>query len=348
MLASRSVRVKHRGVDDLPYSTTPNDAYFRSVFGDPERAALLFQARLDPALVARINWSSLSLSSGSYVDRTLAKSESDLVFTAQMDDREIVLYLLFEHQSTVDKSMALRFMGYTMQILQKHHLEHGFPLPMVVSFLLHQGPEPWTTSPQLLDLFGLSEAEKVAFGPHLPQFRYTLLDLTQLDPTAEVYHDQLKVVLQLMKLARIKKIAEFLRWLKEGLSTGRIRVPESLLEQSFVCVLHVDDVIDVETIADTLASQPQLKSNVMTLAERLIAQGEERGEARGEAIGEARGEARGKAHGEALGEVRGKIKVLEPLMGLKATTDESLSVMSLEQLNERFAELEEHYRLRFK
>jgi hypothetical protein len=218
----------------------------------------------------------------------------------------------------------------------------------VVSFLLHQGPEPWTISPQLLDLFGLSEGEKVAFGPHLPQFRYTLLDLTQLDPTAEVYHDQLKVVLQLMKLARVKKIAEFLRWLKEGLMTGSIRVPESLLEQSFVYVLNVDDVVDVETIADTLASQPQLKSNVMTLAERLIAQGEAKGEARGEARGEALGEARGKAHGEALGEVRGKIKVLEPLMGLKATADEALSAMSLEQLNERFAELEEQYRLRFK
>jgi predicted transposase/invertase (TIGR01784 family) len=92
-------------VDDFldASSPTPNDAYFRAVFADPTRAALFFRSHLEPDLVQMVEWSTLSLQSGSFVDKSLTKSESDLVFTAKRAGQDLVLYLLFEHQSTVDE-----------------------------------------------------------------------------------------------------------------------------------------------------------------------------------------------------------------------------------------------------
>jgi hypothetical protein len=64
-------------VDDLlAFSTTPNDAYFKAAFGDPQRAALFFQSHLDPSLAARVDWPSLRVIPSSYVERSLTQTES--------------------------------------------------------------------------------------------------------------------------------------------------------------------------------------------------------------------------------------------------------------------------------
>jgi predicted transposase/invertase (TIGR01784 family) len=328
-------------VDDfLDFSTTPNDAYFKAAFGDPQRAALFFQSHLEQALVRRVDWSSLRLVSGSYVEKSLAQSESDLVFSASMDGQQVLFYLLFEHQSTVDTYMPLRLLGYIYRLLSKYQEEHGLPLPVVLPFVLHQGPEKWNVSTQFQDLFGLTQDQLDLLGPYIPKFQHALLDLTEEDPANEEYHDQLRLVLQLMKQARIRKIGEFLSWLKEELTNGHRDLPEGLLLLSFVYLVHVDDQVDRKTIAATLAAYPDIKDSVMTYAQKLTAEGE--------AIGEARGEARGKAMGEAHGKVKGKIEVLEQLMGEVQTSSEVLDAMTLEQLQQHFVELERQYRLRFK
>jgi len=55
-----------------------HDALFKKTFSVPEHAAAALRAVLPPSLVARLDFSTLSLCSGSFVDETLAGSESDL------------------------------------------------------------------------------------------------------------------------------------------------------------------------------------------------------------------------------------------------------------------------------
>lgn len=106
--------------DPMTEPKQPHDALFKKTFSVPEHAAAEFRAVLPAKLVARMDFSTLTLCSGSYVDEALSGSESDLLFSVQISGRPALLYALFEHQSTPDKLMPLRLLGYIVRILMRH------------------------------------------------------------------------------------------------------------------------------------------------------------------------------------------------------------------------------------
>ena len=314
----------------------PNDAYFKQVFSHLPRATLFFQTHLDAELVALIDWPSLKLEPASFVKQSLQQTHSDLLFSAKMDGRELKLYLLFEHQTSIDPEMPLRVLSYVLEILLAHQKAEGLPLPPVLPFVLHQGPERWTVSPCFEDMFELTKAQASVLMPYLPKFRHLLLDLTQRDPDKDEIHDPLRLVFQLMKLARQKRLADFLQWIAEEMARPGWEVEDALILLSYLYAMSVDVTIDEKQIAHSLEQKPNLKENIMSLAQQLIA----RGEARGIVVGEARGEARGVWIG--------KIQLLEQLQGSEITPTVALESLDLPKLEARFIELEQTYSAKFK
>src|SRR5689334_3764797 len=90
----------------------PHDALFRRIFEQPEHAAAELRAVLPRELLARTDLSTLRLVSGTFVDAELTQSQSDLLFSVQLGDKPALLYVLFEHQSTVDELMPFRILKY--------------------------------------------------------------------------------------------------------------------------------------------------------------------------------------------------------------------------------------------
>ena len=81
----------------------PHDLFVRYTFGHPERAEAELRAVLPAYVVSEVDWSSLRQESGSVVDPELRETESDLLFTARLrTGRSLLLYVLLEHQSSVD------------------------------------------------------------------------------------------------------------------------------------------------------------------------------------------------------------------------------------------------------
>jgi len=239
-----------------------------------------------------------------------------------MGERELKLYLLFEHQTSVDAEMPLRLLSYVLEILLVHQKAAGLP------FVLHQGPDRWTASPCFEDLFDLPEAEASVLRPYLPKFRHLLLDLTQRDPDQDEIHDSLRLVFQLMKLARQKKLADFLCWNAREMSRPGWEVEDALVLLSYLYAMCVDAGIDEQQIAHNLEQKPHLKESIMSLAQKLIARGQAVGEARGVWIG--------------------KIQLLEQMTGMEITTTAALDTLGQEKLEERFAALEQSYAAKFK
>jgi predicted transposase/invertase (TIGR01784 family) len=121
--------------DNLIPASFPNDAFFKEMFSDPPRAIAFFQSHLPPAIVARVDWPTLKVLPSSFIKSGLQQVSADLLFAVKIGDVDALLYLLFEHQSTVDPSMPLRMLGYVFEILLQHHKEHGLPLPPVLPFV---------------------------------------------------------------------------------------------------------------------------------------------------------------------------------------------------------------------
>jgi putative YhgA-like transposase len=78
--------------------STPHDLLFKAVLGRPEHARGALRAVVPPMLAQELDWSTLTLRPGSFVDSALAHRHTDLLYTAAWHDGgEAFVYFLFEH-----------------------------------------------------------------------------------------------------------------------------------------------------------------------------------------------------------------------------------------------------------
>ena len=154
-------------------SNAPHDALFKATFGQVERAAEELRHVLPPELLARVDLSSLTLESGSFVDEALRERHTDLLFSLRLDGRDARVYLLFEHQSTPDAWMPLRLLRYMLRIWESCVAEGATALPVVIPVVLHHGDTGWRAPTRFEALFDLP-SEAAEFTPH---FHFLLDDL---------------------------------------------------------------------------------------------------------------------------------------------------------------------------
>ena len=96
----------------------PHDKLFRAVFSDAREAADLLQASLPDTLRNRFDWTTLTLVDGTFLDDDLRESQSDLLYRVEHVEtgQQVLLYLLFEHQSSPDRWMRFRLLKYCCRI----------------------------------------------------------------------------------------------------------------------------------------------------------------------------------------------------------------------------------------
>ena len=100
---------------------------------------------LPSALVECVDWSTLDLVSGEFVDPQLAHLQSDLLYTVQVDGVHACIYVLLEHQSTVDRYMPLRLLRYRTRIWDRFAQDRaGDLLPVIIPVVLHHSHSGWT------------------------------------------------------------------------------------------------------------------------------------------------------------------------------------------------------------
>ncbi|MFT3763943.1 MAG: Rpn family recombination-promoting nuclease/putative transposase [Minicystis sp.] len=158
----------------------PHDALVKFVFGNPEHAAGELRHILRPQLAARIDWSTLLLCSGSFVDEALRGRHSDLLFTARCGDKQVLVYLLFEHQSTGDPLMAFRLLLYMVRIWEQHLRANpkATRLPAILPVVLHHSERGWTSPTSFEALIDLDEDTLPLVAENLPRFTLLLDDIS--------------------------------------------------------------------------------------------------------------------------------------------------------------------------
>jgi predicted transposase YdaD len=162
----------------------PHDLFVRYTFGHPERAAAELRAVLPPHLVSEVDWDSLRLEQGSVVDPELRKTETDLLFSARLrTGQSLLLYVLLEHQSSVDPWMALRMLRYVVRQVESWRQQHpeSTRLPVIIPLVMYHGADgAWTAPRRVEELFDLPEEteERERWRVLVPRFEYLLDDLT--------------------------------------------------------------------------------------------------------------------------------------------------------------------------
>ena len=149
---------------------------------------------------AALDLSRIEHAPGSWVDEALRDHHSDLLFRIPLrspapgsEEDEgppgALLYVLFEHQSTVHPQMPLKILRYLTRVLDEWSREHpGQHLPLVLPLVLYHGAEAWTAPLELEGLYelsGLDAAALTALRPYLPRLRY-LLQVVTTTPDEEI------------------------------------------------------------------------------------------------------------------------------------------------------------------
>jgi predicted transposase YdaD len=161
-------------------TTTPHDALVKVIFSQLEHAAGILRLVLPPPLAARIDFSTLALCPGSVVDRQLRGRHTDLLFSAKLAGQQVLIYLLFEHQSTVEALMALRLLQYMVRIWERHHRAHpeARRLPPIIPVVLHHGTSGWSASTTFEGLLEVDPPTLCALGEHTVRMRFVLDDIS--------------------------------------------------------------------------------------------------------------------------------------------------------------------------
>jgi len=296
---------------------SPHDKFFKETFSYCDVAAELFQTWLPAPLTAGVDWTSLGLAPGSFVDERLAEHFSDLMFMAQFRGVLLRLCLLLEHQSTPPPDMPLRFLGYVARAfeLQQKERRRGQPPSPIVPLVLYHGVEAWTAPLRFLDWLQLPAEYREQLAPFQPDFGYLLLDLART-PMAELAgRSACRLALTLMKAAREGTLLEWLAQFAPGLAELR-QQPEKVgtVRTMLRYLLQTAVNVNYSTIEEQFARlrAETVRGDLMSVAEELIQKGEQRGWQKGEQEGLMRGR------------LIGRIQICQDLLLLPVTAVDEL------------------------
>ncbi|WP_341748515.1 Rpn family recombination-promoting nuclease/putative transposase [Candidatus Tisiphia endosymbiont of Sialis lutaria] len=259
-------------------------------------------------VLALIDSTSLKLEKDSFIEPDLSETISDVLFSVKFNDQDGYIFLLLEHQSTVDKMMAFRLFKYMINICDRYLTTNpkAKRLPVIYPLIIYNGKKKYNAPLNIWNLFS---------HPDLARGFWT--NDCQLINVHDIPDEELKkkvwsgILLFFLKhiherqlLKRWQEISHLLPKLsKITIGYDHIR---NLLQYTLIFI-EQNDKIELEKILKNSLTKEKGEELMPSIAQVWKEEGIEIGLQDGIRIGiqdgikigEARGEARGKAKGEA-------------------------------------------------
>jgi len=155
-----------------------HDRSYRLLFAEPRLVEELIHGFFGEKWVERLDFKTLERVNASYVAESLKAREDDMVWKLRFHDgRPVYIYLLLEFQSTVDRFMGVRMMGYEalfyQNLIKEGKVTEDGMLPLVIPVILYNGEEDWWPALDVADLIEAVDPEADQFRPRL---KYRLID----------------------------------------------------------------------------------------------------------------------------------------------------------------------------
>ena len=265
----------------------PHDKLFRATFSNPKNAAAFLRHHLDAPIPALVDWNSLSLLPGSFIDSRMKGSEADLLFSAKIGTSDALFYILWEHQRSEAPLMGLRLLSYMVRIWKRQIRESGpsAKLAPILPLVLAQDKDRWKTSTHFHELFAFPQSDWEAIRACTPDFAFRLLQLVDL--SYEDIHGTPEGILTLrsLKAEPLDELLHNLVW-DNAVITG---VSHEAVERFFRYVLNAN--VDTHAFQEKVKHQQSkhLTELAMTLADRFREEGLQKGRQEGRKEGRQEG-----------------------------------------------------------
>jgi predicted transposase/invertase (TIGR01784 family) len=261
----------------------PHDNFFKESLAELDVAQSFLTNLLPKDILAKIDLSTLKPKKSNFIDNIIGKKEVDALFSVKFGQDTGYLYLLCEHQSTVDKYMAQRMMKYRMVISDYHRANNPKDpyLAPVYPMIIYNGTSPYNASLDFFDLFRDKQLAKDLF-----------INPVQIINLPQVSDEEiLKFTTSNLLLYMLKHIHD------EDIFTSILKITDYLedtanrnflyIESIFRYILSKGQTEKTEEIVQlfTNITPDDKREQIMTIAEQLV----QKGKLEGIHIGEAQG-----------------------------------------------------------
>lgn len=293
----------------------PHDGAYKLLFSHPEMVEGLLRDFVPDSFVAELDFATLEQCPVTYVAEDLRERREDSVWRVKWRGTWCYVYLLLEFQSSVDRWMALRILGYTA-LLYQDLIRSGVVrdeelLPPVFPIVVYNGGRRWNAAQNMAALI---HPRAAALGAYQPQQRYFLLDEGSVPATTLAgAHSVTAALLRLEQAESFENIRDIVGELVAALQAPRY---DSLRRAFTVWIKRV--ILARAGLETSLPELNDLQEVHIMLAER-VSQWTEEWKQQGLLEGLALGEAKGKKMGREEGREEGKLAgIRDTLLDLAA------------------------------
>lgn len=187
---------------------TPHNNFFHYAFSHLSAVRSLIEAHLPTEVIKSLVLDSLELQKGTFVDKHLRESYSDILYSVQLASNggpstEGLVYLLLEHKSDSDDMTCFQLLRYIVRIWEQRW-RNKLPLCPVIPLVIYHGETAWSAPRSLDEITGATEA----LAKYGVRFTFPLLDLGQIPDDSLSSEPFLQSVLRLLKYGRRSELAD--------------------------------------------------------------------------------------------------------------------------------------------
>lgn len=263
-----------------------HDHFFKDLMKDNRVAQEFFKTHLPQDLQSVMQWESLKLESNEYINRLGSESLTDVVFSVLLEDDKLAyLTLIVDHQSSPHPLMPFRSENYRYGMIDNYIKEHPNTktVPLVIPIVLYHGARPWKYEKENLHSYVNAPqelVEKYAFKP------FIFIDLNKVEDGQLTQFLYAGVMQLALKRIFAKNISPYLSEMMVLVRSLDQKNDWEIVEAVLKYLINAAEVTSDELFRVIQTELPvETGEKIMTVAEQLIAKGEQRGEQRGEKRG---------------------------------------------------------------
>jgi hypothetical protein len=189
--------------------------------------------------------------------------------------------------------------------------------------LLSQVAGGWRISPQFADLLHWPEGQRQALETYQPRFEHLLIDLAKMPPDQLAGTTEMRLAQAVLKAAMEK---DLLGWIDWAIPLLRVISSPDFLRALLLYAANEESEVDLRRFLEKIQSAkiPRTDEAIMSIAEQMRMEGEERGLERGALLG--------------------RIQTLQGMLGRPESSIAALSQLEGLQLRSMISELNRELR----
>ncbi|MEY2726639.1 MAG: hypothetical protein RLZZ458_2506 [Planctomycetota bacterium] len=294
------------------HPNSPHDHFVRRTFDVVDHARALLKANLSPELLAGIRLDTLQPAKETFLSADEHEKRLDLLYSARfVDGEEVLIYLLLEHKSEIDRQIALQLLSYVLKILAWRR-RNKKPLCVVIPIVIYHGDKPWDEPTSLRDKIRIGDHLK----PFIPDMQAVVIDLSRqpadLLPDAPDLAARIRT-LQLVRRAALEfeSVAGIFRLLQawEKIDSHKDAVTDII---QYLCTVFDARKLNWFKKAIMTGLQIELETQMPTCFEALVEEGMKKGRLQGLLIG--------------------RIRTLQEVLGQPVAAEDALALLPIEDL----------------